>query len=133
MLDSVRLLRRPRGIVTALTKRHQQSHQLRFRAYVPKATMHGQLIRYGKNSAQVGFICDPPASKALILLGGLTDGLLALPYVNALVEELAPKGWCVVQAQLRSSYQVDRYFIANLASKQALGLASCWHHARPDM
>lgn len=85
-----------------LINRHKQ-RQLSFTAF---AAMRGQLIRYGSKSAQVAFICDPPSPRALILLGGLTDGLLALPYVDALVARLAPAGWCLVQAQLSSSYQV---------------------------
>jgi hypothetical protein len=86
--------------------------------------MHGVLFRYGPAPAQVAFRSapgaapgggasphpppppHPPPRRHLVLVGGLTDGLLALPYAEALAAEAEGTGYTLVQAQLSSSYQV---------------------------
>jgi hypothetical protein len=40
----------------------------------------------------------------VVYLGGLTDGLLACPYVEALGEVCHQRGWALVQPVLSSSY-----------------------------
>jgi len=40
----------------------------------------------------------------MVYLGGLTDGLLACPYVEALGEICHARGWALVQPVLSSSY-----------------------------
>ena len=48
---------------------------------------------------------DPPLSdKFCIYLGGLTDGLLACAYVDALAAECQRRGWSLVQPVISSSY-----------------------------
>lgn len=41
----------------------------------------------------------------LVLLGGLTDGLMFAPYVEPLAVATAQMGWTLVQGQVSSSYQ----------------------------
>jgi hypothetical protein len=76
--------------------------------------MHGVIFRYGPGSAQVAFRSSVPSAAAagapprhLVLVGGLTDGLLALPYAPQLSSSAAAAGYELVQAQLSSSYQAS--------------------------
>jgi len=70
--------------------------------------VEGTLFRYGSN----GMVAmDSPCTTDfrigyLVVIGGLTDGLLSLAYVPEFVEVFAPKGWNVVQVLLRSSYDM---------------------------
>ena len=65
--------------------------------------LQGELVLYGHNLQY--FESGPSRSgKKLIVLGGLSDGLLACPYVPALAHEAAALGWSTVQPVLRSSY-----------------------------
>ncbi len=67
----------------------------------------GTLVRYGSAGPQVALLCGPAsASRALILIGGLTDGLLYAPYVVPMTKELTARGWMVVHASLQSSWTV---------------------------
>lgn len=93
--------------------------------------MQGTLFRYGPGPAQIAFRSTntsstrtaPPASppagepgasaaaaarpeptRCLVLVAGLTEGLLALPYAGALAAAAAERGYSLVQAQLSSSY-----------------------------
>lgn len=69
--------------------------------------MQGTLFKFGPGSAQLAFKAHGPAStRQLVLVGGLTDGLLFAPYVTQLAAEAGRLGWGLVQAQLTSSYQV---------------------------
>lgn len=67
----------------------------------------GTLVRYGSAGPQVALLCGPAsASRALILIGGLTDGLLYAPYVVPMTKEMTARGWMVVHASLQSSWTV---------------------------
>jgi pimeloyl-ACP methyl ester carboxylesterase len=66
--------------------------------------MEGVLLKYGDQPAHVAFLSGGAARRHLVLVGGLGDGLLSLPYAPALAACLPPAGWALVQAQLRSSY-----------------------------
>ncbi|GBF96132.1 hypothetical protein Rsub_08880 [Raphidocelis subcapitata] len=76
--------------------------------------MQGWLIRYGPGPAQLAFRSGsggasggggPRTPRALVLVAGLTDGLMALPYVPQLEAAAEAAGYSLVQAQLSSSYQ----------------------------
>ncbi|SCV05801.1 LANO_0H15478g1_1 [Lachancea nothofagi CBS 11611] len=55
---------------------------------------------------KVAFEFTPTSlKKAVIFIGGLEDGLLTLPYVHNVVQELAPLGWSIIQIQMTSSYK----------------------------
>lgn len=82
--------------------------------------MQGTLFRYGSGPAQIAFCSSsssgssgaagaapapaPPLRRHLVLVAGLTEGLLALPYAPALAAAAARAGYALVQAQLTSSY-----------------------------
>lgn len=75
--------------------------------------MQGVLFKYGPGSAHVAFRSPATAKHPhchgqlhLVLVGGLTDGLLFAPYCQKLAEAVGGLGWQLVQAQLTSSYQV---------------------------
>lgn len=56
--------------------------------------------------SQVAFEFAPTKlSKVLIMIGGMTDGLLTVPYVANLPPAMEPLGYSVVQVQLTSSFQ----------------------------
>jgi pimeloyl-ACP methyl ester carboxylesterase len=44
------------------------------------------------------------SERKLVVLGGLSDGMLACPYVPQLGASLAEEGWSIVQPNIRSSY-----------------------------
>jgi pimeloyl-ACP methyl ester carboxylesterase len=67
--------------------------------------MHGVLFKYGPSAANVAFKSHPQHSRHLVLIGGLTDGLLFAPYCHQLSEAAGAAGWSLVQAQLTTSYQ----------------------------
>lgn len=80
------------------------------------------------------------ADRKLIVLGGLSDGMLPCPYVPQLGHALAAEGWSLVQANLRSSYNQwgfgsldqdveDLTHLINflLAERGAKSLAVCGH------
>ncbi|BDA40837.1 UPF0613 protein PB24D3.06c [Coccomyxa sp. Obi] len=69
--------------------------------------INGTLFQY---SANVAFCADGARGrihgcKHLVLVGGLTDGLLNPKYSILLAESLAKEDWCLVQPLLSSSYQ----------------------------
>lgn len=72
--------------------------------------MQGTLFKFGPSSAQLAFKSHTASSsrRQLVLLGGLTDGMLFAPYAAQLAAEAERHGWGLVQAQLTSSYQVLR-------------------------
>lgn len=77
--------------------------------------MQGVLFKYGPASAHIAFksttsqlrtassVTPAAQQRYLVVVGGLTDGLLFAPYCQQLAEI---DGWTLVQAQLTSSYQV---------------------------
>ena len=63
----------------------------------------GILHKY--NETQVAFELSPTDfPNVLVMIGGMTDGLLTVPYVAGLSKALEPLGYSVVQIQMRSSY-----------------------------
>jgi len=68
--------------------------------------MAGTLFQFKSQDANLQAFESGPqqAESKLIVLGGLSDGMLACPYVPQLGEALAAEGWSLVQANLRSSY-----------------------------
>ncbi|PNH04553.1 hypothetical protein TSOC_009285 [Tetrabaena socialis] len=71
----------------------------------------GTLARYGPAGPQVALLAgaaqDGIPTRALVLVGGLTDGLLFAPYAALLSEEVTRHmpGWLVAHASLQSSWQ----------------------------
>lgn len=91
--------------------------------------MQGVLFKYGPGASHIAFkhsSNSPHHSEAaaagrqryLVLVGGLTDGLLFAPYCQRLTEQI-PSEWTLVQAQLTSSYQVLRNLCAQLKEQPA--------------
>jgi len=72
----------------------------------PYGTFQGNLFQYSGNL--VAFESSPrieeEVSKKLILIGGLSDGLLPTPYAPALEQACHAQGWSLVQPILSSSY-----------------------------
>lgn len=67
-------------------------------------SFEGTIHKY--NSSKVAFEFTPAKlSKVLIMIGGMTDGLLTVPYVVNLPKVMEPLGFSVVQIQLTSSFQ----------------------------
>eukprot|EP00879_Flechtneria_rotunda_P009118 GHRR01009546.1.p1 GENE.GHRR01009546.1~~GHRR01009546.1.p1 ORF type:complete len:358 (+),score=102.20 GHRR01009546.1:188-1261(+) len=74
--------------------------------------MQGVLFKYGQAPTHIAFKSPPavqhPRCKGqlhLVLVGGLTDGLMFAPYCQQLASAVGSMGWTLVQAQLTSSYQ----------------------------
>lgn len=66
--------------------------------------MYGNLFVYDQERQLVAFESgSSSASRCLIFLGGLTDGLLALPYVTRLSAAIEPLSFSLIQPLLRSS------------------------------
>ena len=60
----------------------------------------GILHKY--NETQVAFELSPTDfPNVLVMIGGMTDGLLTVPYVAGLSKALEPLGYSVVQIQMR--------------------------------
>jgi hypothetical protein len=82
--------------------------------------MQGTLFKYGPGASHVALMVkttpNPPpthqpcagssGARHLVLVGGLTDGLLFAPYAQQLAAAVGELGWCLVQASLTSSYTV---------------------------
>lgn len=69
------------------------------------ASARGELFLYNEELGYAAFECGAGhGPRALVCLGGLTDGLLSLRYLPALAQALAEDGWRVVQPVLQSSY-----------------------------
>ena len=68
--------------------------------------LEGRLYRYRSSPGSLQAFESGPAttSSFAVYVGGLTDGLLACSYVEALAEECASRGWALVQPILSSSY-----------------------------
>ncbi len=78
---------------------HPPTHPPRFRA------PQGTLFRYGEASPLLA-LQQGGHSRHVVLVGGLTDGMLFATYCEPLAEALDALGWSTVHAQLSSSYQV---------------------------
>ena len=77
----------------------------------PYGTFTGDLFQYGRN--RVAFESPPPAATdrgapwsphKCILIGGLGDGLIPVPYTDGLQRVCNETGWSLVQPILSSSY-----------------------------
>lgn len=67
--------------------------------------MNGQLVRYCEENRLAAFVSgDINADTCLIFIPGLTDGLLALPYLPELDRRCREAAVALVQPILRSSY-----------------------------
>ena len=68
--------------------------------------LEGRLYRYRSSPGSLQAFESGPAATSwfAIYVGGLTDGLLACPYVEALAHECDSRGWPLVQPILSSSY-----------------------------
>ena len=64
--------------------------------------MQGSLFVYAPG--RQAFVTGSLQKKAAVLLGGLSDGLLACPYAPPLAEALEALGYATVQPILRTSY-----------------------------
>jgi len=87
--------------------------------------LQGALFRYRTSPYSLQAFESPAGHsyrRFCIYMGGLTDGLLACPYVEALAAECDSRGWALVQPILSSSYA--GYGNSNLA-KDATELAEC--------
>lgn len=68
------------------------------------SSFEGTIHKY--NASKVAFEFTPTKlPKVLIMIGGMTDGLLTVPYVVNLPPVMEPLGYSVVQIQLTSSFQ----------------------------
>jgi hypothetical protein len=126
--------------------------------------MQGVLFRYGAAQPQVAFLVGgpgaPPAARAplapaaaaggrgrgprhLVLVSGLTEGLLFAPYTEQLARAADGAGWSLVLAQLSSSYQARavcglgwRFGAADAANARAplpnrrAGASAAWTRTR---
>ena len=75
-----------------------------------ETTCEGELFLYDQMLGYAGFeargVHGPSSSsKAVVCIGGLTDGLLSLRYFPALAEGLQKVGWRTFQPVLQSSYR----------------------------
>eukprot|EP00198_Chlamydomonas_reinhardtii_P005998 XP_001695334.1 predicted protein [Chlamydomonas reinhardtii] len=74
-------------------------------ATVSRMQISGTLTRYGPAGPQVALLAGAPGvARAVVLVGGLTDGLLFAPYVATLTDALARRGWAAVHASLQSAW-----------------------------
>ena len=84
----------------------------------PYGTLQGTLFQYSTFPSLVAFESCPPTvaaaaaadeaatlpSKKCILIGGLSDGLLPVPYTKQLETACHERGWSLVQPIISSSY-----------------------------
>jgi hypothetical protein len=83
------------------------SWRLSSHAFNAGASLQGLLFKYGPSSSHLAFQVNHSLKKHLLLVGGLTDGLLFAPYCHQLADAAAQHGYSLVQAQLTSSCQVQ--------------------------
>ena len=70
--------------------------------FLDTRSMPGHLFQYAPGR-QAFASQPPPFARCAILVGGLSDGMLACPYAPALTDALAKEGWATVQPPLRTS------------------------------
>ena len=66
--------------------------------------MSGDLIQYRKNGQAFCSGLGGGQSRVVVYISGLTQGLLACPYVPSMAKECQSRGWGFVQPLLSSSY-----------------------------
>ncbi len=69
--------------------------------------LEGRLYRYRTSPSGLQAFESPARhaySRFAVFVGGLTDGLLATPYVERLAEECDKRGWAMVQPIISSAY-----------------------------
>mmetsp|Transcript_9866 Transcript_9866/g.21114 ORF Transcript_9866/g.21114 Transcript_9866/m.21114 type:complete len:276 (+) Transcript_9866:33-860(+) len=66
--------------------------------------MNGSLFVYDPSRNLCGFASPKVGKKALVLIGGLTDGLMPTVWTTEITDRIALQGWCTVQVLLQSSY-----------------------------
>ena len=71
--------------------------------FLDTRSMPGHLFQYAPGR-QAFASQPPPFARCAILVGGLSDGMLACPYAPALTDALAKEGWATVQPLLRTSH-----------------------------
>lgn len=64
----------------------------------------GVLHKYASRRVAFEFN-STPSKKVVVFIGGLGDGLLTVPYVPKLAQELGSLGWSVIQIQFTSSFK----------------------------
>ncbi|EFN58570.1 hypothetical protein CHLNCDRAFT_140723 [Chlorella variabilis] len=72
-------------------------------ARIPLPLVQGTLFRYGSAAANVAFMSGRHP-RHVVLVGGLTDGLLFAGYCHPLAARLHAAGWSLVQALLSSCH-----------------------------
>eukprot|EP00934_Nitzschia_sp_Nitz4_P002633 Nitzschia sp. Nitz4//scaffold93_size78505//16056//17033//NITZ4_005414-RA/size78505-processed-gene-0.83-mRNA-1//1//CDS//3329560270//2623//frame0 len=65
-------------------------------------TLAGELFLYAQGRA--AFETNPACPNKCILIGGLSDGMLPVPYTQVLADACKENGWSLVQPILSSSY-----------------------------
>ena len=75
----------------------------------PYGTLEGSLFQYSRNlvafeSSPKTDSGDEATTKKCILIGGLSDGLIPVPYTGTLDKACHDNGWSLVQPVLSSSY-----------------------------
>jgi len=75
----------------------------------PYGVFHGTLFQYSSSPSLVAFesvssLNQPNNNNKCILLGGLSDGLIPLPYTKLLEETCHSIGWSLIQPLFSSSY-----------------------------
>ena len=98
---------------------HSKTYQTTMRPAVPPplspyGTLQGTLFQYSTFPSLVAFESCPPSpdagaaltppSNKVILVGGLSDGLLPVPYTQTLEKAVHKLGWSLVQPVISSSY-----------------------------
>ncbi len=102
---------------------------------IGKRRMRGELSVY--SGGRVVFRSGPargiPVRGCVVFVGGLTDGLLATPYVAALGRALASRGYELLQPLLSSSY--SGYGTSSLATdaSEIAELIQCLRSANPKV
>ena len=95
--------------------------------------MKGELSVYAGN--RVVFRSGPPRSAPVrgyvVFIGGLSDGLLATPYVDALGRALASRGYEFMQPLLSSSYNGYGTSSLNTDAKEISELVRCVRNKDP--
>ena len=77
----------------------------------PQLQVTGQIARYGPRPAHL-LQLSGSHERQVVLVGGLTAGLLAVPFVPQLAQKLEGLGWGLAQAQLQSCFNVRFYSFA---------------------
>jgi len=97
-------------------------------------SLEGRLFRYRTSPSSLQAFESPAKhchTRFCLYVGGLTDGLLACPYVEALAAECNDRGWALVQPIISSSYAgYGCSSVANDAAELAECLAYLKHNRK---